>query len=82
MGLVSSSVDTLCHRGPTLVGIKPYLLVIMPPPSALQVSTEDGVLVARHDLTLDSSTDVADHPEFADRRCAAQPLRPTYCLRS
>ena len=32
------------------------------------VSTRDGVLVARHDNELSGSTDVADHPEFADRR--------------
>jgi glycerophosphoryl diester phosphodiesterase len=32
------------------------------------VPTRDGVLVARHDATLFDSTDIADHPEFADRR--------------
>jgi glycerophosphoryl diester phosphodiesterase len=32
------------------------------------VITADGVLVARHDATLFDTTDVADHPEFADRR--------------
>lgn len=32
-----------------------------------QVSTKDGVLVARHGLTLDDSTDVASRPEFAAR---------------
>ncbi len=32
------------------------------------VMTRDGVLVARHDATLFDSTDVAEHPEFADRR--------------
>lgn len=32
------------------------------------VMTKDGVLVARHDRYLSDSTDVADHPEFADRR--------------
>ena len=30
--------------------------------------TRDGVLVARHENELSHSTDVADHPEFADRR--------------
>lgn len=29
--------------------------------------TKDGVLVALHDATLNRTTDVADHPEFADR---------------
>lgn len=32
------------------------------------VMTRDGVLVARHDRFLSSSTNVADRPEFADRR--------------
>lgn len=32
------------------------------------VITKDGVLVARHDNFLSTSTDVADHPEFADRK--------------
>jgi len=31
------------------------------------VSTEDGVLVARHENNITGTTDVADHPEFADR---------------
>lgn len=34
------------------------------------VMTRDGVLVARHDPWLSGSTDVADRPEFADRRRA------------
>jgi glycerophosphoryl diester phosphodiesterase len=32
------------------------------------VVSKDGVLIARHDITLDTSTDVATHPEFASRR--------------
>ncbi|WP_207480095.1 glycerophosphodiester phosphodiesterase [Arenibaculum pallidiluteum] len=32
------------------------------------VATRDGVLVARHEPMLGGTTDVADHPEFADRR--------------
>jgi glycerophosphoryl diester phosphodiesterase len=32
------------------------------------VSTKDGVLVARHENEISGTTDVADHPEFADRR--------------
>ena len=31
------------------------------------VSTKDGVLVARHEPNITDTTDVADHPEFADR---------------
>jgi len=32
------------------------------------VVTKDGVLVARHENEIGTTTDVADHPEFADRR--------------
>lgn len=32
------------------------------------VMTKDGVLIARHDPWLSDSTDVTDHPEFADRK--------------
>jgi glycerophosphoryl diester phosphodiesterase len=32
------------------------------------VSAKDGVLVARHEPEISGTTDVADHPEFADRR--------------
>lgn len=36
------------------------------------VLSKDGVLVARHDVTLSASTDVADHPEFASRKRAGE----------
>jgi len=32
------------------------------------VMTKDGVLIARHDLYLSTTTDIADRPEFADRK--------------
>src|SRR5690606_25345326 len=32
------------------------------------VATKDGVLVARHENEIGGTTDVAEHPEFADRR--------------
>ena len=32
------------------------------------ISTKDGVLIARHDPNLGTSTDVATRPEFADRK--------------
>jgi len=32
------------------------------------LSTQDGVLIARHDPNLATSTDVASHPEFASRK--------------
>ena len=36
------------------------------------VVSKDGVLIARHDLTLNTSTNVADNPEFAPRRRAGE----------
>ncbi|MDK2126463.1 glycerophosphodiester phosphodiesterase [Parachitinimonas caeni] len=32
------------------------------------VSTKDGVLIARHEPNMIATTDVAEHPEFADRK--------------
>lgn len=32
------------------------------------LATKDGVLICHHDVTLDETTDVADHKEFADRK--------------
>ncbi len=32
------------------------------------VATKDGVLIARHEPDITNSTDVAEHPEFADRK--------------
>lgn len=32
------------------------------------VVTKDGVLVARHENEISETTDVAEHPEFADRK--------------
>jgi len=36
------------------------------------VSTLDGVLVARHEPEIGGTTDVAEHPDFADRRTTKQ----------
>lgn len=36
------------------------------------VSTKDGVLVARHENEISETTDVASHPEFADRKTTKQ----------
>lgn len=32
------------------------------------LSSKDGVLICFHDVTLDDTTDVADHKEFANRK--------------
>ena len=44
----------------------PYLGVV------ILVRVKDGALVARHDLTLSASTDIAQHPEFASRKRAGE----------
>ena len=36
------------------------------------VVSKDGILIARHDVTLNTSTNVADHPEFAARKRAGE----------
>lgn len=36
------------------------------------VVSKDGVLIARHDVTLNTSTNVAAHPEFANRKRAGE----------
>jgi glycerophosphoryl diester phosphodiesterase len=36
------------------------------------VMSKDGILVARHDVTLSASTDIAKHPEFASRKRAGE----------
>ncbi|MEO7014956.1 MAG: glycerophosphodiester phosphodiesterase family protein [Leifsonia sp.] len=36
------------------------------------VSTKDGVLVLRHENEISGTTDVAEHPEFADRRATKE----------
>jgi glycerophosphoryl diester phosphodiesterase len=63
------------HRG--AAGYRPehtlasYLLAIRQCADFIEpdlVATRDGVLVARHENEIGSTTDVADHPEFATRR--------------
>ncbi len=74
----SSQVDTpivVAHRGAS--GYRPehtlaaYRLAIRMGADYIEpdlVSTKDGVLVARHENEISGTTDVADRPEFADRR--------------
>ena len=65
----------IAHRGAS--GHRPehtreaYLLAIDGGAHAIEpdlVATRDGVLVIRHENELSTTTDVAAHPEFADRR--------------
>ncbi|WP_236779143.1 esterase-like activity of phytase family protein [Agromyces seonyuensis] len=71
----ASDVDVVAHRGAS--GYRPehtlaaYALAIRQCADFIEpdvVSTKDGVLVARHENEIGGTTDVAAHPEFADRR--------------
>ncbi len=83
-GLTGDAVAGSDHRRPPLVighrgasGYLPehtlaaYALAIFQGADFVEpdlVSTRDGHLIARHENVLDETTDVASHPEFADRR--------------
>jgi len=71
----TSDVEVIAHRGAS--GYRPehtlaaYQLAIDMGADYIEpdvVSTKDGVLVARHENEISGTTDVADHPEFADRK--------------
>lgn len=70
----AAKVEVIAHRGAS--GYRPehtlagYQLAIEQCADYIEpdvVSTKDGVLVARHENEISGTTDVADHPEFADR---------------
>ncbi|NEM92215.1 glycerophosphodiester phosphodiesterase family protein [Galbitalea soli] len=72
---MSTRPAVIAHRG--ACGYRPehslssYLLAIEQGADAAEpdlVATRDGVLVIRHENEISGTTDVADHPEFADRR--------------
>lgn len=72
----------IAHRGAS--GVRPehtlqgYALAVRQGADYLEpdlVSTRDHVLVARHDLRLDDTTDVSRRPEFATRRTRRHVLR-------
>jgi glycerophosphoryl diester phosphodiesterase len=72
---VSQTPLVIAHRGSS--GHRPehtraaYELAISMGADALEpdlVATKDGVLVVRHENEISGTTDVAEHPEFADRR--------------
>ncbi|MBR9824924.1 MAG: glycerophosphodiester phosphodiesterase [Alphaproteobacteria bacterium] len=73
--LSGEPTQVIAHRGAS--GERPehtleaYLLAIEQGADIIEpdlVMTQDGVLVARHDRFLSTTTNVADRPEFADRR--------------
>lgn len=66
----------IAHRGAS--GLRPehtlaaYKLAVEQGADAVEpdvVPSKDGVLVVRHEPNISFTTDVAEHPEFADRRC-------------
>lgn len=70
-----STPEVIAHRGAS--GYRPehtiaaYELAVQQGADAIEpdlVLTRDGVLVDRHEPEISSTTDVADHPEFSDRR--------------
>ena len=76
-------LNTLTGEAPLIIGhrgasgelpehtLESYRLAILRGADFIEpdlVSTSDGVLIARHEPLLGSTTDVADRPEFADRR--------------
>src|ERR1700727_3246449 len=72
---VSSRIVVIAHRGAS--GERPehtlesYRLAIEQGADHIEpalVMTRDGVLIARHENEIGGTTDVAQHPEFADRR--------------
>lgn len=72
---LSARVLVIAHRGAS--GYRPehtlaaYELAIAQGADFIEpdlVPTKDGVLIARHENELSATTDVADRPEFADRR--------------
>jgi glycerophosphoryl diester phosphodiesterase len=74
MGMHLSNVVVIAHRGAS--GERPehtlqsYRLAIEQGADYIEpdlVMTRDGVLIARHENEIGGTTDVADHPEFADR---------------
>jgi glycerophosphoryl diester phosphodiesterase len=72
---VSARPLVIAHRGAS--GYRPehtaaaYRLAIRQGADAVEpdlVPTRDGVLVVRHENEISGTTDIADHPQFADRR--------------
>ena len=83
----SSAFSTLDGKAPLVVAhrgasgyypeetLEAYTLAIAMGADVIEpdiVVTQDGALIARHDITLAASTDVAAHPEFASRKRAGE----------
>ena len=77
--LNGSNPLVIAHRGASAYfpeeTIEAYRLAIAMGVDVIEpdiVVTRDGVLIARHDITLNTSTNVAQHPEFANRKRAGE----------
>ena len=73
------STLVIAHRGASALRpehtLEAYALAIADGADAIEpdlVMTRDGVLVARHENEIGGTTDVAEHPEFADRKTRRQ----------
>lgn len=79
---LAATFNTLTGEPPIVIGhrgasgyrpehtLESYLLAIQQGADFIEpdvVSTKDGVLIARHENEISGTTNVADHPEFADR---------------
>lgn len=83
MAMTRAEFATLNGRAPLVIGhrgasgylpehtLEVYTLAIRQGADFIEpdvVSTKDGVLIARHEVNITATTDVADHAEFANRR--------------
>lgn len=73
--MAADSVLVIAHRGASAYRpehtLEAYALAVEMGADVIEpdvVITRDGVLVARHENEISETTDVAAHPEFADRR--------------
>jgi glycerophosphoryl diester phosphodiesterase len=88
-GGAGKALPTLDGKPPLLIGhrgasgylpehtLESYQLAIAQGADVIEpdlISTKDGVLIARHDPNLITSTDVASRPEFADRKRVDWPV--------
>lgn len=79
MPALATPLTVIAHRGASAERpehtLEAYRLAIAQGAHFIEpdlVPTRDGVLVARHENALSGSTDVADRPEFADRKTRKQ----------
>src|SRR5690348_11164800 len=76
---IARTVQVIAHRGASALRpehtLAAYAQAIADGADFIEpdlVMSRDGVLLARHENEIGSTTDVADHPEFAARRTSRQ----------